>query len=45
MTNSAVGEQVLEELRAVQGIVAAKASPEETAAFGTLAGGCRPGSR
>ena len=33
--DSAVGEQVLEELRAVQGIVAAKASPEETAAFGT----------
>ncbi|MGN6783183.1 MAG: hypothetical protein ACTHJH_16970 [Marmoricola sp.] len=28
------GEQVLGELRAVQGIVAAKATPEETAAFG-----------
>src|SRR4051794_20125380 len=28
------GEQVLEELRAVQGILAAKATPEETAAFG-----------
>ena len=28
------GEHVLEELRAVQGILAAKATPEETAAFG-----------
>jgi hypothetical protein len=28
------GEQVLEELRAVRGLVAAKATPEETAAFG-----------
>ena len=28
------GEQVLEELRAVQALVAAKAAPEETAAFG-----------
>ncbi len=28
------GEQVLEELRAVQGLVAAKATPEETTAFG-----------
>jgi hypothetical protein len=29
-----VGEQVLEELRAVQGLVAAKAAPDEAAAFG-----------
>lgn len=28
------GEQILEELRAVQAIVAAKATPDETAAFG-----------
>ena len=28
------GDQVLEELRAVQGIVSAKATPDETAAFG-----------
>jgi len=28
------GEQVLEELRAVQALVAAKATPEEAAAFG-----------
>ena len=28
------GDQVLEELRAVQGIVAGKATPDETAAFG-----------
>jgi hypothetical protein len=31
---SAPGDQVLEELRAVQGLVAARATPEETAAFG-----------
>lgn len=31
---SPAGEQVLEELRAVQALVAAKAAPEETAAFG-----------
>ena len=30
----APGEQVLEELRAVQALVAARATPEETAAFG-----------
>ncbi len=30
----APGEQILEELRAVQAIVAARATPEETAAFG-----------
>jgi hypothetical protein len=29
------GEQVLEELRAVQAVVTAKATPEESAAFGT----------
>ena len=32
---STPGEQVLEELRAVQALVAAKATPEETAAFGS----------
>ena len=32
---SAPGEQVVEELRGVQGIVAAHATPEETAAFAT----------
>ena len=31
---SAPGDQVLEELRAVQDLVAARATPEETAAFG-----------
>jgi hypothetical protein len=31
---TAPGEQVLDELRAVQAIVAARATPEETAAFG-----------
>jgi hypothetical protein len=33
-TSEPVGTQVLDELRAVQSIVAAKATPEETAAFG-----------
>ena len=33
-TDRSPGEQVLEELHAVQEIVAAKATPEETAAFG-----------
>jgi hypothetical protein len=32
---SAPGEQIVEELRGVQGIVAAHATPEETAAFAT----------
>ena len=32
--NAPSGEQVLVELRAVQGIVAARATPDETAAFG-----------
>ena len=31
---AAPGEQILEELRAVQALVAARATPEETAAFG-----------
>ena len=34
MTGHPQGEQVLEELRAVQAVVAAKAAPDEAAAFG-----------
>ena len=39
------GEQVLEELRGVQALVAAKAAPDEAAAFGRVAGGRSAGGR